>query len=733
MLHALGADGDILELFRRGFEGHLRQYTEAKTVEVPFARDGMYYKEFPVSLDWFHHGEGFSAFFHYGLCDPGDRRYLQRARRYAGFYMDEDPQAPNYDPRHRLIRSLLNGSRGPMLRKATALDWAGDPIEVEGRFRLLHSERSYAEMLAHFEEYTDVAGDHPNNLGATQLAHTAFALGGGERYRDWLLEYVDAWVERTDENGGIIPSNVGLDGSIGGECGGRWWGGCYGWGFTVTVPQTGEPAHRCCAYARAFYGFANALLMNGKTVLHRPLERGHRPRQRQRRRDRRPHHVPPHARRRGLVRPPADPLRRRRPADLVLVPGGPGRRTRRGRRLGGFRAWKRRRLSRKGTRIRPRAAAPPRRRDARRHDHPRHPPVGRHERLNPAVTENLTRLMLGGLPTGRDGHSLHCRLRYFDADRRRAGLPRDVGALVERMDAENVDVSLVNLSPVHERTVVVQGGAYAEHRSEVVSRAGQSVEIQGGIDSQRRSAFVVAPGAGMRRSAAHRPAALRAPADLRLSLGPAMTAPAGTARFADDSEERSNPMSEALRKFRVSNDALDDGEELRRRIAGEGYLFFRGLQDADRMLALRRDMLSVIAEAGWLVPGTDPADGIADPSRACTEGDPEYTPVYSAVYKLESFHRAGHWPEVLDLMGKVIGQPVLPHPQKIARLWFRSSPTTPPPCTRTSYTSRGTSTPTPAGPRSATARSSWDRWRSSPSRTSSRAFSTTTSRSVPGV
>ena len=129
-------------------------------------------------------------------------------------------------------------------------------------------------------------------------------------------------------------------------------------------------------------------------------------------------------------------------------------------------------------------------------------------------------------------------------------------------------------------------------------------------------------------------------------------------------------MSEVLKEFRVSNDALDDGEELRRRIAGEGYLFFRGLQDGARMLALRRDMLSVIAEAGWLVPGTDPADGIADPARACTEGDPEYTPVYSAVYKLESFHRAGHSPEVLDLMGKVIGQPVLPHPQKIARLWF---------------------------------------------------------------
>ena len=32
-------------------------------------------------------------------------------------------------------------------------------------------------------------------------------------------------------------------------------------------------------------------------------------------------------------------------------------------------------------------------------------------------------------------------------------------------------------------------------------------------------------------------------------------------------------MGESLRKFRVSNDTLDDAEELRRRIADEGYLF----------------------------------------------------------------------------------------------------------------------------------------------------------------
>ena len=236
MLHALGADDDILDLYKLGWEGHLQQYTEAKTVDVPMARDGMYFKEFPVMFDWFHNGEGFSAFFLQGLSDPDDPDFQRRCRRFAGFYMDEDPIAKNYDPEHKLIRSMFNGSRGPLLRKATGLDWAGDPIEVEGRFRLGHGERSYDEMVAHFKDYNDVVGDHPINMAATILPLNAFMLGHEDKYRQWVLDYVDQWVERTAQNGGIIPTNVGLDNVVGSACEGRWYGGVYGWGFTVTVP-----------------------------------------------------------------------------------------------------------------------------------------------------------------------------------------------------------------------------------------------------------------------------------------------------------------------------------------------------------------------------------------------------------------------------------------------------------------------------------------------------------------
>jgi hypothetical protein len=139
------------------------------------------------------------------------------------------------------IRSLFTGGCGPLLRKATALDWAGDPIEVRNWFDLRHGERSYEEMLAHFKDYTDVVGDHPQNLMATALALTAYMGTGEARYRDWVLGYVDAWRQRILDNDGVIPTNVGLDGKIGSAAGGKWYGDIYSWGFTVTVPQTGRP------------------------------------------------------------------------------------------------------------------------------------------------------------------------------------------------------------------------------------------------------------------------------------------------------------------------------------------------------------------------------------------------------------------------------------------------------------------------------------------------------------
>jgi hypothetical protein len=125
-----------------------------------------------------------------------------------------------------------------------------------------------------------------------------------------------------------------------------------------------------------------------------------------------------------------------------------------------------------------------------------------------------------------------------------------------------------------------------------------------------------------------------------------------------------------LQELKESNDARDDVVELRRRMSEDGYLFFRRLLDPDQLMSLRREMLSLMQAGGWLISGTDPIDGIADPNARSTEGDPEYTDVYHEVYKLESFHRIAHGAELIRLLEKLQGCKMMPQPQKVARLWF---------------------------------------------------------------
>jgi hypothetical protein len=114
-------------------------------------------------------------------------------------------------------------------------------------------------------------------------------------------------------------------------------------------------------------------------------------------------------------------------------------------------------------------------------------------KFNPASVTSLIRLVLGGLPPENHGGLLHCRLRYFDPQKRRAGLPEDVAVLIEKMDADSVTATFVNTSPVKARTVAVQGGAYAEHQILAASINGKSTEID-------RPAFRLrlAPGSGGR-------------------------------------------------------------------------------------------------------------------------------------------------------------------------------------------------------------------------------------------
>jgi hypothetical protein len=84
--------------------------------------------------------------------------------------------------------------------------------------------------------------------------------------------------------------------------------------------------------------------------------------------------------------------------------------------------------------------------------------------INPVHTEALVQLSCGGPQIIYHGGLLHIRLRYFDMVERRPGLPPDVAALVSALDADSTTVQLVNLSPLHERRLVIQAGAFGEHR-----------------------------------------------------------------------------------------------------------------------------------------------------------------------------------------------------------------------------------------------------------------------------
>lgn len=86
------------------------------------------------------------------------------------------------------------------------------------------------------------------------------------------------------------------------------------------------------------------------------------------------------------------------------------------------------------------------------------------QRLNPVLTEALLQLVTGTPQVLYNGGLLPTRLAYFDADRARPGLPRDVAALVDSVRPGGAAVELVNLSLAHTRRVVIQAGQFGDDR-----------------------------------------------------------------------------------------------------------------------------------------------------------------------------------------------------------------------------------------------------------------------------
>jgi hypothetical protein len=484
-LHALGASDDIVRMYMKGHEGMIRQYSEAKTGKgVPAGMDGMYFKEFSALSDWQHHGEGLQLFNRMALSVPTDPKYLERVRRFAGLYMAEDPDAPNYDPKHNIIRSMMNGSKGPLLRKATSMEWVGEEFDMTG-FDALHGERNFDEFLAHYQEYHDVVGDHALNLVATTLPANAYFATGDQKYKQWVITYVDGWLERMKQNNGIIPTFVDLDGKIGGPTN-KWWGSAYGWGFSPVNPVTNRRENRN-RIERPIIGLNNALLLTGDQKYvdaWRDMTNA----------------VNANARAiDGKTRYPSmygidlasNPRATKadwygwrdtpwnvgalevwyfsqKAEDLARVNRNPWLEYLQGRNPSYPEAAMAEDLATIKQRvegIRKDQSKPDKRLADNMLD------------LNPVTTTALIQLTQGGLEPDRRGNLVNSRLRYFDPAQKRAGLPEDVGALISEMTDTSTTVTLVNLNATTPRTLVVQGGAYGEHVIESVDWNGKAIPV----------------------------------------------------------------------------------------------------------------------------------------------------------------------------------------------------------------------------------------------------------------
>lgn len=477
LFYALGGSEEIHRRSRFLWDAITRQFTAY----------GQVWREFDGYYDWMHHGESSIYFYYFGLADPNVAIDRARALRFARMYTGEDPLAPNWDAERRMMRSPITGSKGPRFENSWE-DWATHrailanypaPFEdipgVTEPIADWNDDQVYGEILRLLNQ-RQMRGDVPLNLTSTSLITHAYIYTGEERYRLWVLDYLQAWAERIEANKGLCPDNIGPNGKIGELMDGKWWGGYYGWrwphGFmTIIQPLT--------------IAAMNAVLLTGdmryldipRSQLDRILELA-------RVEDGRK--VVPH-RRTDEGWTAYRPLSPEYPLQIWYISQNNRDAARLLEAYGSSTAWKEILPGRgKGDDIhigpwycylRGENDAYPRqilntqwmevaRRMQKMRDDDGDPEqwdVHHWQDINPVHTEALVQLTCGGPQIIYHGGLLHVRLRYFDADARRPGLPPDVGALVQDIQADNATATLVNLSPLHVRRVIVQAGAFAEH------------------------------------------------------------------------------------------------------------------------------------------------------------------------------------------------------------------------------------------------------------------------------
>jgi hypothetical protein len=494
----------------------------------------MVVKEYEQGYDWMHQGEGYLFFYMLGLADPTHAQNRARACRYAGFYLNEDPEVHNYDAVRRLVTSPHPGSMGPGWRNFEKFfipwgwaDWKkfyGLPFQDVAGVRTLDDIRHDAGATAMGKVMRDrmAKGDVAANLAITSMVTQAYLYTGEAKYKQWVGDYVAAWLERTRQNNGILPDNVGLSGAVGEYTGGKWYGGYYGWTWPHGWLTLGAAIVAAAENATLLYQDPSYLELARSQIqmlMERAIERegtlyvpykygdpgwyGY-----EMGRDVLRVEGPEPPERRPLLWRDGwfefQPIEARMPTHLWYMSMAEEDRQR----LIALRNHANGEAER---------VLPLHTKDQGGHEqawlsylsgeYPTYPvEILEHnlaqacQRLdliyqdqqdpktygdwylqvrNPISAEGLTQLTLGAPLPIYNGGLLMARLRYYDTQRKRPGLPPDVAALVESLTEERVVVQLVNLSAAEYRDVILQAGGYGEHAFTTVTyrgrAAGQSV------------------------------------------------------------------------------------------------------------------------------------------------------------------------------------------------------------------------------------------------------------------
>ncbi|MEH7304989.1 hypothetical protein [Neobacillus drentensis] len=522
LLYVLGGSSELHEVSRKIWEGITWQWTEY----------GQIHREFDAYYDWMHHGEGYLYLYFLGLAGPSTLKDRQRASKFAAMYTGDDPEAPNYDKERKLIRSPLTGSRGPRF-EVNEEDWSTHrgilddylaPYEdipgvdfVSGKCPWSNDE-VYKQLLSMMNQRMN-RGDVPLNLNATGLITHAFLHSRDEKLRSWVVEYVNAWQERTRSNGGIIPDNIGLTGQIGEYNDGKWWGGYYGWRWPHGFMTIIEPLTNACMNKVLLTGD-----MNGLQLAREQLDRNWELRQ-----EKDGKWLVPFKHfdsgwtdyREALPKYPIylwsmsmadedveriERIPKEQDWNAVIVPRFSGRDPETGREtkhyIGNTQPWYQyirglnpdypQKILSANYEMIGNQLAKMRSPEGDPYQWTEHYSEGIYSAIHiwqemcPLYFEGLVQLTLGGPMHISHGGLQHGRVRYFDAAAKRPGLPPGVSALVEKLTPDSVTVHLVNTSLFDDREVIIQAGVFGEHRFSNGEIINSSDEVTGTIAAQGR-------------------------------------------------------------------------------------------------------------------------------------------------------------------------------------------------------------------------------------------------------